>query len=682
MDVLDFNAPDSNMITERMFGAKLERDSGPNDPKQYSVPMNFVESTSVRFTYSVDIGPHSEAEGDISTAEAIQYAASEGRPVVLCIATKGLFLPDTDRNIFTPRELDFEKIERIEQFVKDLLASTGPDDSIAPSAIIDAIELGNEYWGIGEMTSVEYGKLVNVLARIVQEAINELGDSASSDPRILVQMGSHYAVEFEEDQPLSPYSSLSFSESVRQANEDIMSQITDPFSKQAIDALVEHYYYTNSSDGFEFNSTSLRNINNDWAQWESNGFGDKELYITEWNNKLNNPSQFGLKGAGVMIEMFESMVRMGVDAANVWPFQHNHTRLVDTLTLGVDGLPRLTPRGAAFKLMAESLPGTNRIESNLTTQNGYDYELNGYVSDDKYVFFISSRVAGAQNIDLDLSSVVSSYSKIEGVQVGFDPATADGYFQEGGRDIHVPLYQDPDALATFTTLDNLGSAENLTLSLGAYEFIQIVFTLSQGFDRVGGRKADTLTGGEGNDSLFGNRGSDLLESHLGFDLLEGGSGRDQINCGAGNDRALGGSGSDAIYGEAGSDELYGGGGEDTLYGGTGNDSLSGGSGSDSFVFNTGIETGEFDLIIDFSAMQDTIILDDEIFYGLSKGLLARSGFAANSWGSATDSLDRIIYEADTGKLFFDKDGKGGFVGIHFATLETGLSLSASNFFVI
>lgn len=682
MDVLDFSSPDLNRISERMFGVKLERDSGPDDPGKYTTPMDFVSSTSVRFSYNVDIGPHSEAEGDISTAEAIQYAATEGKPVVLCIVTQGLFLPDSDGNIFTPREIDFEKVEKIKQFVKDLLAPTGSQDSILPNAIIDAIELGNEYWGLGEMTSAEYGKLVNVLARAVQEAINELGDTARSDPKILVQMGSHYAIEFEDDQPLSPYANLSFTESVRQANEDIMSQITDPLSREAIDALVEHYYYTNSSDGFDFTSTSLRNINNDWALWESNGFGDKELYITEWNNKLNNPSQFGLKGAGVMIEMFESMVRMGVDAANVWPFQHNHTRLVDTLTLDTDGLPRLTPRGAAFKLMAESLPGANRIESNLTTQNGYDYELNGYVSDDKYVFFISSRVAEAQSINLDLSSVVTSYTKIEAIQVGFDPATADGSFREGDRDIRVPMYQDPDALATFTALDNLGSAENLTLNLGAYEFIQVVFTLSQGFDLVGGNRADTLTGGEGNDSLYGNRGSDLIESHLGFDLLEGGSGRDRINCGAGNDIALGGSGSDVIYGEAGRDEIYGGGGNDTLYGGSGNDSLSGGSGSDSFVFNTGFESGDVDLITDFSAAQDTIVLDGEIFVGLSKGFLASSGFAANSWGAATDRLDRFVYETDTGKLFFDMDGKGGLVGIHFATLESGLSLSALDFFVI
>lgn len=699
MDVLIFKSPDENQVSDRMFGVKLERSSGPEDSRKYAIPMDYVSSTSVRFTYDVDLGPLSKEGLNISTAEAIGFAASEGRPVVLCIVTKNLFLADTDDNIFTPREIDHEKVEAIGAFVRDLLASTGPQDSILPNAIIDAIELGNEYWGIGEMTSAEYGKLVNVLARSIQESINDLGLAASSDPNILVQMGSHYAIEFDDDQLLSPYANLSFSQSVRQANLDIMSQITDPFAKDAIDALVEHYYYTGSSDAFEFTPTSLRSINTDWALWENNGFGDKDLYITEWNNKLNNPSQFGLKGAGVMIEMFENMMRMGVDSANVWPFQHNHTRLVDTLTLDADGLPRLTPRGAAFKLMAEALPGTRRIDSNLTTQNGYDYELNGYVSDDKYVFFVSSRLADAQSISLDLSDVVSGYSRFEGVQVGFDAATADGVFREGNVDIQVPMYQDPDALATLTTFDYSGSTGSVTLNLDAFEFVRLIFTLVRGFDLVGGNRVDTLVGGDGNDSISGNGGSDVLQSYAGFDLLKGGSGKDQIFSGMGNDQAYGGSGSDTIYGEAGADTIDGGGGNDliyggldndflnggagsdTLFGGAGNDRLTGGNGSDFFVFNTVPGLSGIDRISDFVAADDTIFLGSAVFGGLLTGGFDTSSFAANSTGTATDSLDRIIYERDSGKLFFDMDGKGGAAGIHFVTLAPGLGISASDFFV-
>jgi Ca2+-binding RTX toxin-like protein len=45
------------------------------------------------------------------------------------------------------------------------------------------------------------------------------------------------------------------------------------------------------------------------------------------------------------------------------------------------------------------------------------------------------------------------------------------------------------------------------------------------------------------------------------------------------------------------------------------------------------------------------------------------------------SSDRIIYETDNGRLYFDRDGSGGAAKVHFATLNTNLVLNNADFFV-
>ena len=62
-------------------------------------------------------------------------------------------------------------------------------------------------------------------------------------------------------------------------------------------------------------------------------------------------------------------------------------------------------------------------------------------------------------------------------------------------------------------------------------------------------------------------------------------------------------------------------------------------------------------------------------------MLAPSAFVKNTSGNAQDSSDRIIYESDTGKLFFDRDGTGAVAKQHFATVGKNLGLTHADFFV-
>jgi serralysin len=160
-----------------------------------------------------------------------------------------------------------------------------------------------------------------------------------------------------------------------------------------------------------------------------------------------------------------------------------------------------------------------------------------------------------------------------------------------------------------------------------------------------------------------------------------------------SDPFMGDAGSNVLYGDAtsntlqgfgGNDRIYGGAGNDRLYGGNGNDVLSGGSGEDSFIFDTKPnKSTNRDTITDFRVVDDTIRLDNAVFTKVgANGTLKSSGFYANLTGKAHDRDDRIIYEKDTGRLFYDADGTGSKAAIHFATVGKKLTLTNKEFYII
>jgi Ca2+-binding RTX toxin-like protein len=136
-----------------------------------------------------------------------------------------------------------------------------------------------------------------------------------------------------------------------------------------------------------------------------------------------------------------------------------------------------------------------------------------------------------------------------------------------------------------------------------------------------------------------------------------------------------------VFGEEGNDRLIGGAGTDRLHGGVGLDTLIGGAGRDQFFFDTDLNGRlNVDRVPGFTAGIDKIILADAIFTRLGvDGVLAAALFHVGP--AAADASDRIIYNANTGFLLYDADGKGGAAAIHFATLAPHLALHNSDFFV-
>ena len=227
-------------------------------------------------------------------------------------------------------------------------------------------------------------------------------------------------------------------------------------------------------------------------------------------------------------------------------------------------------------------------------------------------------------------------------------------------------------------------------------------------DVFGGDGTDRLYSGAGNNRLFGEGGNDTLIGGTGADYLSGGTGSDRAayssatkavivslsNPAINSGDALGDSynsienltGSnynDALNGNSAANAINGAAGNDTIKGYAGNDTLTGFTGADNFVFNTALNAStNVDTITDFNFSADTIQLDDAVFTALTAGVLASAAFRANTTGLAGDSSDRIIYETDTGELYYDANGNASGGGILFAKLGIGLGITAADFVVI
>jgi serralysin len=134
-------------------------------------------------------------------------------------------------------------------------------------------------------------------------------------------------------------------------------------------------------------------------------------------------------------------------------------------------------------------------------------------------------------------------------------------------------------------------------------------------------------------------------------------------------------------------KLVGSGFNDTLAGWTGDDTLIGGAGADLFVFDVPLwnsPTG--DLLADFAVGEDKIELVTALEFSAfadGKTVLADNLVVA-SGAQAQDANDFLIFDTETGNLYYDADGNGAGTATLFAhfPLQAGTTLSAQDFVVI
>jgi Ca2+-binding RTX toxin-like protein len=287
-----------------------------------------------------------------------------------------------------------------------------------------------------------------------------------------------------------------------------------------------------------------------------------------------------------------------------------------------------------------------------------------------------------------------------GVDLMAGGAGNDTYYVSDYRDtITEAAGQGTDTVYVTTSYYQLGdNIENLT-AVGA-----------GGFQLVGGRTANVITGGLGFDQLWGRDGNDTLISNGGGDAMGGGTGDDLYVIGAddagaliteylnegidtvrseitftlaanveklvltgsgdvtgtGNDLAntlTGTAGDNVLSGMAGADVIAGGDGDDIIAGGLGNDRLTGGAGADTFVIDDalwtpsrlgGIKDVDTILDLDFSAgdridlrgVDADINLDGDQDFHFVKAFTRHAGEA------------RLVHGGDGAILQLDVDGDG------------------------
>ena len=121
-------------------------------------------------------------------------------------------------------------------------------------------------------------------------------------------------------------------------------------------------------------------------------------------------------------------------------------------------------------------------------------------------------------------------------------------------------------------------------------------------------------------------------------------------------------------------------GTNAINGGDGDDILTGRGGADAFVFDTALNAANnVDEITDFNVTDDTIQLQNAVFTGLAGGTLGANQFVIGA--AAQDADDRIVYDNNSGALFFDVMGRRRCRG-PVRPLNTALALTNVDFLVV
>ncbi|MFI0845615.1 hypothetical protein [Mesorhizobium sp. IMUNJ 23232] len=129
----------------------------------------------------------------------------------------------------------------------------------------------------------------------------------------------------------------------------------------------------------------------------------------------------------------------------------------------------------------------------------------------------------------------------------------------------------------------------------------------------------------------------------------------------GKNEMIGSDFNDWLNGGKGNDIIHAGDGNDLVKGGLGRDTLYGDDGKDAYVFDTPVAATNVDHLGDFRPQDDSIRLDDSVFQwtGQTLGALKQSEFKVIGSGQTVDADDHILYNQNTGAIYYDADGSGG-----------------------
>ena len=471
-------------LDEAFFGGNLVFSINSEDglpTEQFTAAAEALDITHLRFPAGQGDSGNIEVDGesflDILKMEQDTQGSWQLRPELQAMLDWAqdhdvkvtLVLPTKNYTMEEYEDLDDE----IARFAETVLTSYGDT--------VEAFEIGNEYWSIGE---TEYGAKANIATLALAQGMQELGLAPDDQPAILVQMVTPNAgSEFH-----SSVDDRGFQARLRDANQTIIDQLS-PEARAEIDGAVEHYYYNQDDLAFEGGSREVTNIDRDYSVWTETFGEDLDLHITEWNVRTTTTGETGLRAASVMTEMAARMADLGVDAAHVWPVQHNTTsdlagRPSEEVVTDAEGRVLSTINGAMFDLMSSSLVGLTPVEMELEG-GATEVNLTAWQSEDRTVIYVASRSLDVLDLELDLSVLVPEFSEASAVRISADTSasSSDGVhfvphlgFQEAdsvlveGQRYYI---NENDVRAALTDLEIDGTT--VELSLKPFEVIEITF---------------------------------------------------------------------------------------------------------------------------------------------------------------------------------------------------------------
>jgi Ca2+-binding RTX toxin-like protein len=384
----------------------------------------------------------------------------------------------------------------------------------------------------------------------------------------------------------------------------------------------------------------------------------------------------------------------------------------------------ITTSGTSKLLNIEDAEGTAFADT--LTGNAGDNQFQGYAGNDKinggagFDSALYTDATAAVNVNLATgavtggsgSDVLTSIERVVGSRFGdvLTGSAADEFFSGGlGND----TIDGGGGTLDMIEYGTATGAVDVNLATGKSSGAAGIDTITHIEGVIGSAFNDKLTGDAGMNMLIGGYGDDVLNGGTGMDIMVGGDGNDtyyvddQFDLITELGTGIANGGTDTVYttvsytlnanveilrlssttningtGNALDNGIVGNAGANILNGMAGYDTLTGGAGKDTFVFNTAL-TRNVDTISDFSAVDDTIQLENAIFTKLTAtGALSAANFVANTAGTAMDANDFIVYDSDSGALYYDADGNGAGVAVKFAVLTGHPAITAADFYVI
>lgn len=376
-------------------------------------------------------------------SEFTRYAEDEGLGVTFVLPTRVFVGEETDDNGDRFAQVDEEAVR---QFV-----TQATDGSLGGAPDIQAFEIGNEYWGAGEMSAVEYGRIASEMATIIDDQLANVPNAERyEETDIIVQMATNYGssnlsnqfegtpseqlaavneaygLNLDEDTFLYSSGDVAWT---KVANEILINEFDEDAEKEAIDGVVAHVY-SRGEDVPNSRYFELSQVQDTWLE----EMPDLDVYATEWNLKRTvdetAEEEYGLKQAHEMLNVTEAFDWGSVDAAHVWPVQMDSR----TGLTGVEGDETVDLAGEMFRLMQETLPGTRPLalegsQGRETEVEGDTADVHAFWAEDRMVNYLASTSDETTEQIVDFQNLVSDTGDVAitrlGVEEGANPTGAD-----------------------------------------------------------------------------------------------------------------------------------------------------------------------------------------------------------------------------------------------------------------